>query len=317
MNITLTRKGPLGLGEQIKRQIRLLINSGELPPDGALPSARDAAAAWGVNRNTVWRAYRDLAGEGLLRMVQGSGAFVRGGRGRDDHQALTGIAAEAFARARGLGYAPSEIMEHFLDYLASRQVSGRGRLALVVECNRESLDSLAEALERELELKTRRVLIQTLEQDPEEAVSCLRGVDLVVCGFNHAEEFSRAAPDCPAPIIPVLLRPQSRFLGLLASLPPGTKVGFTCANRRSTENLFKHQVFSAGRSLVRILAGLDDPGPLERMLQQCDLIFASFAVYDQIKKLAGPQKKVYRVDAPPDPTGIEMVRQGLADLEEA
>ncbi len=76
MDLRIDRASELPLGVQLGRRIRSHVDSGGLKPGDRLPSVRDAAAAAGVNVNTVRTVYGRLEREGLLRSVHGSGTFV-------------------------------------------------------------------------------------------------------------------------------------------------------------------------------------------------------------------------------------------------
>src|ERR1044071_8291471 len=62
--------------QQIADGLRALIARGELARGAELPSVRQLGAQVGVNLNTVARAYRILADEGLIDLKQGSAARV-------------------------------------------------------------------------------------------------------------------------------------------------------------------------------------------------------------------------------------------------
>jgi len=62
--------------QQIADGIRALIARGSLAPGAELPSVRQLGAQVGVNLNTVARAYRILADEGLVDLKQGAAARV-------------------------------------------------------------------------------------------------------------------------------------------------------------------------------------------------------------------------------------------------
>lgn len=64
---------------QIAEQLRGLVARGEVAEGAELPSVRQLAASVGVNLNTVAKAYRILADEGLVDLRHGSRARVRGG----------------------------------------------------------------------------------------------------------------------------------------------------------------------------------------------------------------------------------------------
>lgn len=62
--------------EQIKRQIREAVLSGELKSGDSLPSLRKLARELRISVLTVTRAYNELANEGIVVNVQGKGSFV-------------------------------------------------------------------------------------------------------------------------------------------------------------------------------------------------------------------------------------------------
>jgi GntR family transcriptional regulator len=64
--------------QQIADGLRRLVARGELEPGEVLPSVRELGDAVGVNLNTVARAYRILAGEGLIELRHGASARLRG-----------------------------------------------------------------------------------------------------------------------------------------------------------------------------------------------------------------------------------------------
>ena len=76
MNITVQTKSGLPIYEQIERQIKEMIVSGELKEGEMLPSIRALAADVKISVITVKRAYEDLEKEGMIYSVQGKGFYV-------------------------------------------------------------------------------------------------------------------------------------------------------------------------------------------------------------------------------------------------
>ena len=76
MNIVLQTKSALPIYEQIERQIKDMIVSGELKEGELLPSIRARAADSKISVITVKRAYEDLEKEGMIYSVQGKGFYV-------------------------------------------------------------------------------------------------------------------------------------------------------------------------------------------------------------------------------------------------
>jgi len=65
----------LQVSERLIRQIA----AGQLPDGARLPPEREMAAGLGISVGTLRKALAELAQRGLLRRVQGSGNYVRGG----------------------------------------------------------------------------------------------------------------------------------------------------------------------------------------------------------------------------------------------
>ena len=67
---------PTPLFEQVAASVRRAIADGTLQAKEHLPSAKDVAAALGINMHTVLRAYQRLRDEGLIELRKGRGAVV-------------------------------------------------------------------------------------------------------------------------------------------------------------------------------------------------------------------------------------------------
>lgn len=82
------------LYRQLATSVRRAVADGSLAPGQQLPATRDAATALGVNAETVQRAYRVLADDGIVVSRVGRGTRVRDDVDpsvlgvRDDVQAL-------------------------------------------------------------------------------------------------------------------------------------------------------------------------------------------------------------------------------------
>ncbi len=78
MKLILSNVSGIPIYEQIKRQVKAAILSGELKEEEALPSLRTLAKDLKISVLTVTRAYTELEQEGFVRNVQGRGCFVLG-----------------------------------------------------------------------------------------------------------------------------------------------------------------------------------------------------------------------------------------------
>ena len=76
MKIIVSNSSPDPIYEQIKKQIKSQIISGELDEGQTLPSIRKLAKELQISVITTKRAYEDLEREGFIDTVTGKGSFV-------------------------------------------------------------------------------------------------------------------------------------------------------------------------------------------------------------------------------------------------
>lgn len=96
------------LYQQVAASVRRAVVDGVLGPDDRLPATRSAATALGVNPETVQRAYRLLADDGVVVSRVGRGTRIRHDvdpAGLGLHDAIDGLVA----RAREVGVDGDEL----------------------------------------------------------------------------------------------------------------------------------------------------------------------------------------------------------------
>jgi len=78
MKLAISNATGVPIYEQLKRQIKAAILSGELQEGEALPSLRTVARDLRISVLTATRAYTELEQEGFVTNVQGKGCYVLG-----------------------------------------------------------------------------------------------------------------------------------------------------------------------------------------------------------------------------------------------
>jgi GntR family transcriptional regulator len=115
MRIVISNASPDPIYEQIVRQVRAQILSGELSEGEALPSIRRLAQDLQISVITTKRAYEELEREGLLNTVGGKGSFVAAQNAEflreKKMKAVEEKLAEAVEQARLLGVGPPQLAE--------------------------------------------------------------------------------------------------------------------------------------------------------------------------------------------------------------
>ena len=115
MRIIISNASPDPIYEQIARQIRGQIISGELPEGMSLPSIRRLAQELQISVITTKRAYEELEREGLIDTVGGKGCFVAMQNSELLREKKMKLVEEklnaAVSEARMLGISPQELQE--------------------------------------------------------------------------------------------------------------------------------------------------------------------------------------------------------------
>ncbi|NGM17699.1 GntR family transcriptional regulator [Xiamenia xianingshaonis] len=107
--------------EQITRQLKDAILTGDLVEGQRLPSIRALANDLRISVITTKRAYADLEAQGFIETVQGKGSFVAGGNKellREERlRSVETLLEQALREAEGAGV-PLEEVHAMLDLLA-------------------------------------------------------------------------------------------------------------------------------------------------------------------------------------------------------
>lgn len=115
MRVLISNASPDPIYQQIVRQIKGQIISGELPEGEPLPSIRKLARELQISVITTKRAYEELDREGLIDTVGGKGTFVASQNQdflREKRMKIVeGKLVDALAEARNLGVGLEELEE--------------------------------------------------------------------------------------------------------------------------------------------------------------------------------------------------------------
>ena len=115
---------------QLMEQVKHAVETGALRPGEQLPGIRPLAEELVMNPNTVAKAYRELAHEGVVELRHGAGAFIAA-RSHAEPAALLmrerqARVAETVAELRAQGVTDQEIRRLFEAELTGRAGGGNG-----------------------------------------------------------------------------------------------------------------------------------------------------------------------------------------------
>ncbi|WP_265820721.1 FadR/GntR family transcriptional regulator [Geovibrio ferrireducens] len=110
---------PKRVSDEIYRQLKDLVLSGELKPGEKLPSERELAVQMGVSRPTLREALQKLEAHGFLKQIQGDGTYVQ--------SAASPVLSQAFTEMLNKEDAMGDLMElrKILETWAARAAAER------------------------------------------------------------------------------------------------------------------------------------------------------------------------------------------------
>ena len=306
---------------QLVEQIRFLIVTGELKPGARLPAARGLAAYLRINRNTVLRAYNQLARKGLILSRRGRGSSVVEGC-----QVLKGssivdlghLIDDVIERAAELGVSPQDFAA--MAYARARhrpEVKAKRRL-VVVECETSIATALAQGLEREVGSRTRAVLLEDLRRPTPEARADVVEADLVATTFFHIQEVRRLVEPLGKKAVALVVKPHLEQLVRVAAIPPGTSVALVCVNQSRVEEMERSLEEAGIRQLAFTCIPADDPRAIAVEMPDASVVVASSLVSEVVRPhIRAGQEFIVLDYGSLDAAAVEMVRTMLTEVEVA
>lgn len=315
----LVTSAPIRLrGSDIKQNIIQRIESGLYPSGMQLPSVREMADEFGVNKNTIVRVYHNLDQQGYVQVRQGSGTYVQlksvaNGQLRDDHTDTVWQAqlTKALRAARTIGVDQESVKRVALDSI--HQVYGNPKQRILfVECNQYDINSLSSILADAIEQPLQGVLINDFLADPGTYIS---DYDLLITTFFHLNEIEplinaidsrklvavHAMPTQDALL--ELARLQAPVLGLVADLPRAM-------------DMLTHIVQTYQRSAALMPSSLEDSVRLQNLLDKADAIVVTQSRYPGLMA-HHPQIPVVPISLTISQESITHLQQHLAMLPHA
>jgi len=157
---------------ELEKAILVRIAAGTYAPNSRLPTCEQLAAELGVNKNTVSKAYRALAGRGFVRTSAGRGTFVlmRPVKSVQDPSValaeLSSLLALVVQEAKLAGLGREQFQE-VVDQITARYYDRATPRVGFVECNPLDASTLSRDLQVALGVPVEPLLIEDVLAAPE------------------------------------------------------------------------------------------------------------------------------------------------------
>ncbi len=226
--------GPDGpIYRQLADQVLAGVKSGLLKPGDRLPTERELAARLGVARGTVRKAYRELADNNLVQVIQGSGVYIHSDGGQLDsrrRRAAANLVEETLNRLERWGFSPAETEALLRADLARRQ-TGRGVRAAVIDCNPESLSIFKRQLLQIPDLSVSVLMVESIlmEDDPR---GLLSEFDLALTTVTHYDQINACLAGSGLRLLKAAMALSPRTIVDVTSLPAESSIGILCSSNK-------------------------------------------------------------------------------------
>jgi DNA-binding transcriptional regulator YhcF (GntR family) len=290
------------------RLVEEQIRGGVYGEGARLPTVRELAQRYHVNKNTASRAYQALERRGLIDMSRGRGAFVRGAS--DDDASWQRRAEQLIHEARQAGVGRTQLLDA-ISHAIEQSYGPEAPRALFVECNRQDMETLGS----ELGAVTGSPMELALLDDALPAAGALaRRYDLLVTTFQHLGQMRQATPAAARDqVVGVHVTPTHDSLLELARIHVAT-FGLVCDTPSTIESL--SHIISTYNPAAQVLPALiDDEAQLQRVTARADAIVVTRSCHDRLLA-RGVAQPLVTVVFTIDQQSIDFLRRRLHELSE-
>jgi GntR family transcriptional regulator len=294
---------------QIVTQLAFLIEAGDLDPGQALPSSRLLADNLKVNRNTVARAYAELADLGLVEGRGRAGTVVVGAtddaRATVDREAARDVLRVAVRRCLELGLSPAEVGS--LAAGLAERAAGDLLSVCFVECNEDRAKYFAAEIEDRVGVAVSPLVLGDFDASSQPA-------DLVITTFFHLAEVRGLMRRTGTEVVAIVFAPHVSTLVQIASVPQDRRVGIWYSTDDQATTI-RDSLAETGIHNVTVLHGSGD-AELDAALADVDLVVIPTEAPDLRERLEG-RVKVIEWGNVLDAASVRMVAEVVGDMQAA
>jgi len=281
---------------QIKEQLKWLIGIGQMEAGDMLPSTSQLADELELNRNTVNWIYSQLRDEGLVTMQKGRGTQITSGSETaqlmEERKPMQQLLNNTIREAKVLGFDLQAFFVAGLAYslLLPPHLEGKLRI-LLVECRGHDHPFYRQQIERATGGEIETLFLDEIFGNDAAVKEAAQRSDVIITTLNHAEEAKVLFARFDNKVIVIGATIEASLLLEIAKLKQGTRVAFVCLGKTGGEWM-ANRIREAGINQLQLeTIGINDPNQLTDSFLHLDKIYASAAVFPELKKLL-PEKTV-------------------------
>ena len=207
--------------KQLVDEILEDIKQGRLNPEDKLPTERELAERLGISRGTVKKAYKELADNGVIEVIQGSGSYIHNNTimtGNEKRMAAIELLDDLLDTLEDWNFSISEILNLMNISLAKREGG-------------KSLEIFKKQLLYIPYISISAFLVETilLDDNPQ---ALLSSYDLILTTTTHYEQVAEHIGEQKNILVKVAVAPSRDTIVNISRLDPSSSVGIFCRTNK-------------------------------------------------------------------------------------
>ena len=296
LRFNLDKSSKLTYFDQIKGQFFSAIYCGKINEGDRLPSIRELADDLSVNYKTIRRVYLQLAQEGLLEIIAGSGAFLRKRNGGESfahmrRRAIFRLLGDFESKARDLGLSTERLVAVLDGYLTGRNLKP---LKLAVVDDEE--EAYIFASELEMRLGTTAFPVSLEEAPRPEGTARLEESDILLTTSWHLEEVNALAEGLGKEVVEI--KPSHQIYAEILGAAQDHNIGIVIRDEKTMHASWEvfMSIYHPSTDKRFWIAPIHRTDLIEKIVEEADLIFVSPMCWDEMRRLTPSEKELKTYD---------------------
>ena len=232
--MTFELNGSKPIYKQLIDEILAKIRSGELRPGEKLPTERSLAQQLYVSRGTIKKAYKELADNNIIEIIQGSGTYVYAEKKLYDggmRKQATNMINSLLDRLEFWDFPIEEIETLFHMCITHRTRANRPVRCAIIDCNSESLGIFKRQMSYLTYITQSEIFVDSVIMD-DTPDALLADYDLIFTTETHYGQVTECLKISPENLFSVSEALSQQCIISISTLPQNSSIGIVTSSNK-------------------------------------------------------------------------------------
>lgn len=285
------------------------IQSGIYPPGSTLPSTRELAAQFQINRNTASKIYHELARQNVIELGANRPPRVAGGvpppTGDELHRRLRTALEPLLLECRSTGMTREQIRRALVEIADQLLASYRPHTMYIAECNIEEAQNYAQELTMRLGSIVQPILLDQLSDGVR--------ADIIITPYFHLREARTVLGNDDQRLIGLVVTADSSDIARVASMVSRGPLGVVAINLHAAERL--RRLLSFQIDVPMTIGATDQPETVSAIRDEAECVACTVRAYAETRRLL-PIAPITLVQYHADDHSVQHIRRQLQQLDD-